>query len=98
MTPRRRPGPRLSRGPAYTLTPREREVVTLLAQGQHVKDVSRRLGVSVRTAEKHRENAMATLGLHHRAALVAWAIVHGLVSVDELAAIYELGPYGFNAS
>lgn len=61
------------------LTPREREVLLLVAQSHSSKEVSAKLGVSIKTAENHRNNLMRKLGLHDTAALVRLAIRHRLV-------------------
>ncbi len=61
------------------LTPREREVLLLVAQSHSSKEVSGKLGVSIKTAENHRSNLMRKLGLHDTAALVRLAIRHRLV-------------------
>jgi DNA-binding NarL/FixJ family response regulator len=63
------------------LTPREREVLKLLADGLSVKEVASRLERSVNTAEAHKYNLMHKLGVHHRAGLVKYAIAHRLVQV-----------------
>jgi DNA-binding NarL/FixJ family response regulator len=61
------------------LTPREREIVQLLAEGKGNKEVASALGVSVRTAETHRANIMHKLGLHSMADLVRFAIRNNIV-------------------
>jgi two-component system, NarL family, response regulator NreC len=66
------------------LTPREREVLKLLADGLSVKEVAGRLGRSAKTAEAHTYNLMRKLGVHHRTGLVKYAISHGLVQVPML--------------
>lgn len=65
-----------------SLTPREREVLLLVAQSHSSKEVSARLGVSLKTAENHRNNLMRKLGLHDTAALVRMAIRHGIVDPE----------------
>jgi len=65
-----------------TLTPREREVLLLVAQSHSSKEVSARLGVSLKTAENHRNNLMRKLGLHDTAALVRMAIRHRIVDPE----------------
>ena len=57
-----------------TLTPREREVVQLLAEGRTNKEVAGSLRISVKTAETHRANAMHKLGLHSTTELVRYAL------------------------
>jgi DNA-binding NarL/FixJ family response regulator len=56
------------------LTPREREILQLLAEGKSNKEVANLLGISVNTAEAHRANIMLKLGLHSMAELVVYAI------------------------
>jgi DNA-binding CsgD family transcriptional regulator len=65
------------------LTAREREVLTLLAEGLSVKEVAVRLDRSVKTAAVHTYNLMHKLGVHNRAALVRYAIAHHLVPVPD---------------
>jgi DNA-binding NarL/FixJ family response regulator len=61
------------------LSPREREVLQLVAEGKTTKEVAVVLGVSVKTAESHRTRIMSKLGIHETANLVRYAIRHGLV-------------------
>jgi DNA-binding CsgD family transcriptional regulator len=63
------------------LTPREREVLQLVAGGRSTKEVAGILGVSVKTAETHRTRLMTKLDIHHTAGLVHYAIRRGLVRV-----------------
>lgn len=65
-----------------SLTPREREVLLLVAQSHSSKEVSARLGVSLKTAENHRNNLMRKLGLHDTAALVRMAIRERIVDPE----------------
>jgi two-component system, NarL family, response regulator NreC len=65
--------------PADPLTPREREVLQLVAEGKTTKEIGTILGVSTKTAEKHRENIMAKRDIHDIAGLVRYAIARGLV-------------------
>lgn len=62
------------------LTPREREVATLLAYGHTNAEIADRLTISIRTAEMHRSNAMRKLGAASRADIVRWALDHALLS------------------
>ena len=62
-----------------TLTPREREVLKLVAEGCMNRDISERLSISIKTVEKHRANIMDKLNLHTASALTAYAIEKGLV-------------------
>ena len=61
------------------LTPREREVLHLAAEGLGNPAIGDRLGISPRTVETHRANLMTKLDLHNRAELVAFAVRRGLL-------------------
>lgn len=63
-----------SAAPADRLTPREREVVQLIAEGRTSKDVARQLGLCVKTADAHRANIMHKLDLHSVSELVLYAV------------------------
>jgi DNA-binding NarL/FixJ family response regulator len=63
-----------------TLTEREREVLTLIAEGLSSKEIARRLGVSLKTIESHRANLMDKLDIHKVSGLVRFAIRAGLVN------------------
>lgn len=65
-----------------SLTPREREVVQLLCEGNSTKEVATILGVTVKTAETHRSNIMFKLKLHSIAELVLYAVRNGIVHVQ----------------
>ena len=60
------------------LTPREREITQLLAEGRSNKEVATILRISVKTAETHRSRIMAKLGLRSVAELVRYAVRSGL--------------------
>lgn len=64
---------------ADPLSPREREVVQLIAEGLTTKEVASVLGISVKTAEAHRINSMRKLDVHETASLVRYAVRQGLV-------------------
>jgi DNA-binding NarL/FixJ family response regulator len=64
------------------LTPRQREVLQLVAEGHTTKQIARRLGVSVKTVETYRSQLMDTLDIHEIAGLTRYAIRKGLVSQD----------------
>ena len=64
---------------AGRLTPREREIVQLLAEGKSNKEVAAPLGISVKTAETHRTNIMRKLKLHSMSELVRYAIREKIV-------------------
>ena len=61
------------------LTPREREIVQLLAEGKSNKEVAVALSISVKTAETHRANIMNKLGLHSVTELVRYAVRNKMV-------------------
>jgi len=61
------------------LSPREREVVQLIAEGKSTKEVADRLGISPKTAETHRTNIMRKLNLHSVTELVRFAIRNKIV-------------------
>ena len=74
-------GPQTARDPVVSLTPRQREVLQLLAEGQSAKEIAASLSISARTVEFHKYQLMETLGLHTNAELVHFAIKHGLVEL-----------------
>jgi DNA-binding NarL/FixJ family response regulator len=61
-------------------TPRELEILRLLAEGRSNKEIAAQLGITVRTVETHRAKIMLKLGLHSLAELIHYALRHGLVS------------------
>ena len=63
------------------LTPRQREVLQLVAEGRTMKEVADILGISVRTAESHKYETMEILGARSTAELIHWAIRLNLVSI-----------------
>jgi DNA-binding NarL/FixJ family response regulator len=67
------------------LTTRQREVVSLIAQGRTMKEVATALGLSPRTVETHKYQVMQLLGLQTTADLVRYAIEHGLISATRQA-------------
>jgi DNA-binding NarL/FixJ family response regulator len=68
-----------SKAPRARLTPREREILQLLAEGKSNKEVSALLGISVNTAEAHRANIMLKLGVHSLAELVHYAVRNQII-------------------
>jgi DNA-binding NarL/FixJ family response regulator len=72
----RRPAPATPGG----LTPREREVATLIARGESNRQIATALVVAPRTAARHVENILNKLGLRNRAQVTAWAVQHGLLA------------------
>jgi PAS domain S-box-containing protein len=61
-------------GPGYRLTPREDEIVAMVARGMTSRAIADELGVSLETVRTHIRNAMAKTGAHTRAGLVAKAL------------------------
>ena len=66
------------------LTEREAEVIGLLARGLQTKQVARALGISIKTADHHIQNAYAKIGVSTRAAAALFAMQHGLTAWGEL--------------
>jgi two-component system response regulator NreC len=66
--------------PPDPLSPREREVLQLVAEGKTTKEIAGVLGLSVKTAESHRTRIMEKLDIHGAAGLVRYAIRRGLIS------------------
>ena len=65
------------------LTPRQREVLSLIAEGCSAKTIALRLNISVKTVETHRAELMNRLDIHDIASLVRYAIKAGIVSLEE---------------
>jgi HD-GYP domain-containing protein (c-di-GMP phosphodiesterase class II) len=76
------PAPRIER-PAG-ITEREAQVVGLLARGLQTKQIARALGISVKTADRHIQNAYGKIGVSTRAAAALFAMQHGLAAWGEL--------------
>jgi DNA-binding NarL/FixJ family response regulator len=82
-------GPAPSKGPSSTgdiekpLSPREREVLQLLAQGKSSKEIAFVLGIAVPTVESHRRQITEKLGLRTIAELTKYAIREGLTSAEK---------------
>jgi DNA-binding NarL/FixJ family response regulator len=66
------------------LTPREREVIVLVASGRTNREVGRRLGVTERTARTHVSNILTKLGLASRTQAAMWAVREGLVDASDV--------------
>lgn len=61
------------------LTPREKDVVKLIAEGHTADEIAQTLHISVKTVDRHRSNVLEKLGLRHRVDLTRYAIRRGLV-------------------
>ncbi|HKE15367.1 MAG TPA: response regulator transcription factor [Kofleriaceae bacterium] len=68
--------------PLEALTPRQREVLQLVAEGNSSKEIAQRLGLSPKTVETHRAQIMERLGVHDVTGLVLFAVRVGLVAAD----------------
>ena len=66
-----------------TLTPREQEVLVLIAQGLSNGEIADKLVISAKTVDRHRENIMGKLNLHSRIDLVKCALRMGLIELEE---------------
>jgi DNA-binding NarL/FixJ family response regulator len=64
-----------------SITPRRREILQLLAEGQSAKEIAQILSISARTVEFHKYQMMEANGLHSSAELVHFAIKHGIVTI-----------------
>ena len=64
------------------LSPRERQVLQLIAEGHSTKDIAARLLISVKTIETHRKQIMDKLGLHSVAGLTKYAVREGLTQIS----------------
>lgn len=64
------------------ITPRQREILTLVAEGNSTRDIARTLNISTKTVESHRAQLMERLDIHDVAGLVRCAIRMGLVKVE----------------
>jgi DNA-binding NarL/FixJ family response regulator len=72
-------GPEGERSSRSRLTPRQREILQLLAEGKSNKEVATALGISVKTAETHRANIMLKLNFHSITELVRYAVRNKII-------------------
>ena len=70
--------------PGEVLTPREREIIQLLAEGKSTKEVATILNLSIKTAETHRSNMMRKLNAHSVSELILYAVRNNIVQVQTL--------------
>jgi DNA-binding NarL/FixJ family response regulator len=77
---------RRSQEGSHKLTPRQREVLQLVAEGKTMKEVASVLAISTRTAESYKYEIMRMLGVHCNAELIHYAIRIGLIAVPRLQA------------
>ncbi|HEU4386497.1 MAG TPA: response regulator transcription factor [Blastocatellia bacterium] len=71
------------RSPYERLTPRQREILQLIAEGHTTKEIAHLLNISAKTVETHRMQLMSQLDIHDVAGLVRYAIRKGLVTSDD---------------
>jgi DNA-binding NarL/FixJ family response regulator len=64
------------------LSPRQREVLQLIAEGHTTKAIAKKLGISVKTAETYRAELMGSLDIHDIAGLTRYAVRMGLITPD----------------
>jgi two-component system response regulator NreC len=69
------------------LTPREKQVFKLLAEGRTSREISKYLTISLKTAMTHRANILAKLHMHSRAELIRYAIFKRIIPVEELGVV-----------
>ena len=74
-------GPEPAGDPVSSLTPRQREILQLLAEGRSAKEIGASLSISARTVEFHKYQMMESLNLHTSAELIHFAIKHGLLEL-----------------
>jgi DNA-binding NarL/FixJ family response regulator len=72
----------LARRQLVTLTPRQRQVLRLVAEGHTTREIARKLRLSVKTVETHRGDVMKRLGIHDVVGLVRFSVRMGLVSPE----------------
>ena len=71
-----------SNGSYGTLTPREQEVMRLMAEGSSLKETSKKLFISPKTVENHRNNIMRKLDLHSTVEVIRYAAKLGVIDLD----------------
>lgn len=71
------------RSPLAELTPRQLEVLRLIAERHSTKDIARRLEISIKTVESHRAQLMERLNIYDVAGLVRYAIKMGIVTIED---------------
>ena len=75
-------GGKLEQTVPQRLSPRERQVLSMIVEGLASKEIADRFALSVRTVEKHRQRIMKKLGIHKATELVKYAITRGFVNVN----------------
>ena len=87
-------GGKLTRRKTEKLTDREVEVLQLIAEGNANKQTADKLGISIKTVEKHRQSAMNKLHIHDTAGLTRYAIAAGLVESPAHIGMERVTPGG----
>lgn len=72
-----------SSGDAPDISPREREILTMIAAGHTNKEIATALSISTFTVDTHRRNLMAKIGAHNTAGVIRYALAHGLLRVPD---------------
>ncbi len=75
-------GPGTFQALGCALTPREREIIQLLAEGMATKEIAVHLKIAIKTVETHRRNTMVKLNMRGIAELTKYAVREGLVSIE----------------
>jgi DNA-binding NarL/FixJ family response regulator len=75
--------------PTHRLTPREREILQLVAEGNTNRQIAAHLAISVKTVEKHRCNLMDKLGIRDVTGLVRFAVTYGIIESEDQASPSE---------
>ena len=73
--------PKKAKDPVAALTPRQREILQLLAEGKTAKEIAGALSISARTVEFHKYQMMESTGIQSSAELIHFAIKHGIVAI-----------------
>ncbi len=73
------------------LTPRQRDILQLFAEGRSIKEIAGQLNLSEKTVEFHKHHIMIAFNLKSNAALVLFALKHGLISIEPDVHIYAPG-------
>lgn len=68
----------------HALSPRETDVLRLIALGLLNKEIASRLGISITTVISHRKNIVEKLGIRSVSGLTIYAVMHGLIEADEI--------------
>jgi DNA-binding NarL/FixJ family response regulator len=76
--------------PHVRLTPRQSEVLRLIAEGQCNKQIADTMGISIKTVEKHRQELMLRLDIHTIAGLTRYALAKGMIKNDRPTREVEL--------